>query len=77
VTEDQIRADERRRWAIACLGIVVEGKKRARADPSYERVWKLFTVFAHRLLDNDGPPLRDMELISEVGGIIDMGDENA
>jgi hypothetical protein len=65
MTEEQIRADERRRWAIFAFMLVLDAKNAAHLDPLYEKVWKFFIVFAHRLLDNDGPTPDEMKRLAE------------
>ena len=65
MTEEQIRADERRRWAKVAFMLMLEAKLRAQDDPSFELLWKTFTVFATRLLDNDAPTDGDMAALSK------------
>ncbi len=64
MTEDQIRADERRRWAKAAFLIALDARDHAKTDPTSALVWKTFMAFAHCLLDNNGPSDIDFEQIS-------------
>jgi len=65
MTEEQIRADERHRWAKVAMLVMLEAKKCAESDPSLDKVWRTFTVFARRLLDNDAPTGTDLASLAK------------
>ena len=64
MTEEQIRADERHKWIKVALGVLLECKRRSQQEPAFENAWKVLTVFAKRMMDNDAPADSDFESLS-------------
>ncbi len=65
MTEDEIRADERRHWAKVVFVVMLEVKQKAQTDPSFDKAWRTLAVLASRMLENDTPTGADMEAVSK------------
>ncbi len=65
-TEQEIRANERERWARITLMLALNASREAMDDPRYDLVSKILIVLSKRLLDNDAPPGGDDRVLTEI-----------